>query len=80
HVSTKLNRSHLVHGKEALILPCLGRTEIDMQKCGEQSITVEDSMSQVHLSKGMNLPASPHLLSELAIIAGIARETLTNSP
>ncbi|MDR3616891.1 MAG: FdhF/YdeP family oxidoreductase [Candidatus Obscuribacterales bacterium] len=80
HVSTKLNRSHLVHGVEALILPCLGRTEIDMQKGGEQSITVEDSMSQVHLSKGMNLPASPHLLSELAIIAGIARATLTNSP
>jgi molybdopterin-dependent oxidoreductase alpha subunit len=80
HVSTKLNRSHLVHGVEALILPCLGRTEIDMQKGGEQSITVEDSMSQVHLSKGMNLPASPHLLSELAIIAGLARATLTNSP
>jgi anaerobic selenocysteine-containing dehydrogenase len=80
HVSTKLNRSHVVHGVEALILPCLGRTEIDMQKAGEQSITVEDSMSQVHLSKGMNLPASPHLLSELAIVEGIARATLTNSP
>jgi molybdopterin-dependent oxidoreductase alpha subunit len=79
HVSTKLNRSHLVHGVEALILPCLGRTEIDMQKGGEQSVTVEDSMSQVHLSKGMNLPASPHLLSELAIIAGIARATMTDS-
>jgi molybdopterin-dependent oxidoreductase alpha subunit len=79
HVSTKLNRSHLVHGQEALILPCLGRTEKDMQKSGEQQITVEDSMSQVHLSKGMKLPASPHLLSELAIIAGIARATLPNS-
>ena len=80
HVSTKLNRSHLVHGVEALILPCLGRTEIDMQKGGEQSVTVEDSMSQVHLSQGINLPASPHLMSELAIIGGIARATLNNSP
>src|ERR1700760_3716689 len=50
HVSTKLNRSHLVHGREALILPCLGRTEIDVQASGPQSITVEDSMSMVHAS------------------------------
>jgi molybdopterin-dependent oxidoreductase alpha subunit len=79
HVSTKLNRSHLVHGKEALILPCLGRTERDQQRGGEQQITVEDSMSMVHLSKGMKEPASEHLLSELAIVAGIARATMPKS-
>ena len=79
HVSTKLNRSHLVHGREALILPCLGRTEIDMQKSGPQKISVEDSMSNVHLSNGLRPPASEHLLSELAIIAGIARATMPDS-
>src|SRR6266851_2564706 len=76
HVSTKLNRSHLVHGREALILPCLGRTEIDVQATGPQSITVEDSMSMVHASGGLNTPASEHLLSEPAIVAGMARATL----
>ncbi|MFH0301603.1 FdhF/YdeP family oxidoreductase [Bradyrhizobium sp. 31Argb] len=78
HVSTKLNRSHLIHGRDALILPCLGRTEIDIQATGPQSITVEDSMSMVHASGGRNKPASEHLLSEPAIIAGIARATLGN--
>ncbi|BBU32186.1 formate dehydrogenase subunit alpha (plasmid) [Burkholderia sp. THE68] len=76
HIATKLNRSHLVHGKDALILPCLGRTEIDIQADGPQSITVEDSMSMVHASAGRNEPASPHLMSEPAIVAGIARATL----
>jgi molybdopterin-dependent oxidoreductase alpha subunit len=76
HVSTKLNRSHLVHGRSALILPCLGRTEIDIQASGPQSITVEDSMSMVHASAGRNRPASEHLLSEPAIVAGMARITL----
>jgi molybdopterin-dependent oxidoreductase alpha subunit len=76
HVSTKLNRSHLIHGKNALILPCLGRTEIDIQAGGPQSITVEDSMSMVHASGGRNKPASEHLLSEVAIIAGLAKATL----
>lgn len=80
HVSTKLNRSHIVHGKNALILPCLGRTEKDRQASGEQQVTVEDSMSMVHLSAGMNEPASPHLRSELAILAGIAKATLESSP
>jgi molybdopterin-dependent oxidoreductase alpha subunit len=79
HVNTKLNRSHLVHGREALILPCLGRTEKDHQRSGLQQVTVEDSMSMVHLSVGMKEPASPHLLSEPAIIAGIARATLPQS-
>jgi molybdopterin-dependent oxidoreductase alpha subunit len=76
HIATKLNRSHLVHGREALILPCLGRTEIDLQEGGPQSITVEDSMSMVHASAGRNAPASPFLRSEPAIVAGIARATL----
>lgn len=78
-VSTKLNRSHLVHGKEALILPCLGRTEKDEQKAGAQVISVEDSMSQVHYSRGMKDPASPLLRSECAIIAGIARAAMPQS-
>ncbi|WP_024506524.1 FdhF/YdeP family oxidoreductase [Bradyrhizobium sp. ARR65] len=78
HVSTKLNRSHLIHGRKALILPCLGRTEIDIQAGGPQSITVEDSMSMVHASAGRNQPASEHLKSEPAIIAAMARATLGN--
>lgn len=75
-VSTKLNRSHVVHGRDALIMPCLGRTEIDLQAAGPQAVTVEDSMSMVHLSAGMNPPASPHLLSEPAIVARLAAATL----
>nr|WP_123457591.1 FdhF/YdeP family oxidoreductase [Streptomyces sp. PanSC19] len=78
-VSTKLNRSHVVHGRRALILPCLGRTEKDHQRKGIQSTSVEDSMSMVHLSIGMKRPASPHLLSEPAIIAGMARAALPDS-
>lgn len=76
HVTTKLNRSHVVHGREALILPCLGRTEIDLQNGEAQGVTVEDSMSMVHISKGINPPASEHLLSEPAIIARLAHATL----
>jgi molybdopterin-dependent oxidoreductase alpha subunit len=78
-VSTKLNRSHLIHGRRALILPCLGRTEKDVQLTGEQGVTVEDSMSMVHLSFGMKQPASAHLKSECAILAGMARATLPAS-
>ncbi|MET8509060.1 FdhF/YdeP family oxidoreductase [Streptomyces sp. NPDC004787] len=78
-VSTKLNRSHIVHGRRALILPCLGRTEKDHQRKGVQSTSVEDSMSMVHLSLGMKRPASPHLLSEPAIVAGMARAALPDS-
>ncbi|MFJ4716721.1 FdhF/YdeP family oxidoreductase [Streptomyces sp. NPDC088785] len=78
-VSTKLNRSHLVHGRRALILPCLGRTERDLQEAGPQAVSVEDSMSMVHLSRGMKRPASAHLLSEPAIIARMARATLPGS-
>jgi molybdopterin-dependent oxidoreductase alpha subunit len=76
HVTTKLNRSHLVHGKDALILPTLGRTEIDLQQGIAQGVTVEDSMSMVHISYGLNKPASPNLLSEVAIVAGMAEATL----
>ncbi|MFF9149006.1 FdhF/YdeP family oxidoreductase [Streptomyces sp. NPDC014861] len=78
-VSTKLNRSHVVHGRAALILPCLGRTEKDEQRRGDQATSVEDSMSMVHLSRGMKRPASPYLLSEPAIVAGIAQAALPES-
>src|SRR5216683_4882346 len=78
-VSTKLNRSHLIHGRDALILPCLGRTEKDHGSKGLQGMTVEDSMSMVHLSYGMKNPCSPNLRSEPAIIAGIARASLPNT-
>ena len=77
--STKLNRSHIVHGKRALILPCLGRTDKDYQASGVQGITVEDSMSMVHISYGMKEPGSPQLRSECAILAGMAQATLPES-
>jgi len=70
-VSTKLNRSHLHTGREALILPCLGRTERDVRAGGEQFVTVEDSMSMVHASHGRLAPGSPHLRSEVAIVTGL---------
>ena len=76
HVATKLNRTHVMAGRESLLLPCLGRTERDVQKNGPQFVTVEDSMSFVHRSEGRLEPASAELLSEVAIIAGIARATL----
>lgn len=79
HVSTKLNRSHLIHGKQALILPCLGRSEKDIQESGEQFISVENSMGVVHKSSGHLEPCSKELLSEPVIVAGIAEATLKNS-
>ena len=75
-VSTKLNRSHAVHGRRALILPTLGRTEVDRQGGAEQFITVEDSMGLVHASRGRLDPASEALLSEVAIVARLARTVL----
>jgi len=78
-ITTKLNRSHLVHGAEALILPTLGRSEIDVQNGVAQSVSVEDSMSMVHLSRGFKPPASPRLLSEVAIIARLAEATVGSS-
>ena len=76
HVSTKLNRAHLITGEIALILPCLGRSEIDRQESGEQFVTVEDSMGIINPSRGHAEPASQHLLSEPAIVAGLAKATL----
>lgn len=79
-ISTKLNRSHLAHGKDALILPCLGRTDIDIQTEGPQAVTVEDSFSMVHASNGQLQPLSNQMRSEPAILAGIAAATLGNHP
>ena len=76
HVSTKLNRAHLVTGRTALILPCLGRSERDVQAAGEQFVTTEDSMGIVNSSRGKLEPASPHLLSEPAIVCRLARAVL----
>ena len=76
HVSTKLNRSHLVHGQSALILPCLARTDADRQASGEQFVSTENSSAIVQMSKGVLPPPSPHLLSEPAIVAGLAKAVL----
>lgn len=76
HVSTKLNRSHLITGDRALILPCLGRTEIDLQESGAQSVTTENSMGVIEMSTGSLEPASTHLLSEPEIVARLAVATL----
>ena len=76
HVSTKLNRAHVVTGTQALILPCLGRTELDRTGGHEQLVTVEDSMSVVHTSRGSLPPASPQLLSEVDIVCRLARAVL----
>jgi molybdopterin-dependent oxidoreductase alpha subunit len=73
HVSTKLNRAHLITGKQALILPCLGRTEIDRQASGLQFVTTENSMAVVEQWSGRLEPASKDLLSEPAIVAGLAK-------
>ncbi|MGO9488668.1 MAG: FdhF/YdeP family oxidoreductase [Solirubrobacteraceae bacterium] len=78
-VSTKLNRSHIVHGEQALILPCLARSDEDRQASGKQGVTVEDSMSMVHISYGMKAPGSPQMRSECAILAGMAQATLPDS-
>ncbi len=76
HVSTKLNRGHLITGEQALILPCLGRTELDQQATGRQFVTTENSMAVVQASRGFLPPASPELLSEPAIVSRLARATL----
>ena len=78
HISTKLNRSHLITGKDALILPTLGRTELDMQASGAQYITVEDSFSMVHASEGIGKPLADTQRSETAIVCGIADAVLGN--
>ncbi|MDT5285599.1 MAG: hypothetical protein QOF88_488 [Mycobacterium sp.] len=75
-ISTKLNRSHVVHGRTALILPTLGRTDRDVQASGKQLVSVEDSMSMVHLSRGSLTPPSEHVRSEVAIVCQLARTLL----
>ena len=78
-ISTKLNRSHVIAGEQALILPCLGRTEPTCGRPGAQFVTVEDSMGMVHLSRGRLAPASEHLLSEVAIVCRLARAAARGS-
>jgi molybdopterin-dependent oxidoreductase alpha subunit len=80
NVATKLNRSHLVHGEISFILPVLGRIERDVQASGEQSISMEDSTACIHGSRGVRSPASKHLLSEVRLIAEIAKATLDPNP
>jgi molybdopterin-dependent oxidoreductase alpha subunit len=80
HVATRLNRTHLLPGREAYLLPCLVRAEDDVQAGGSQTVTIEDSFSHIYGSIGRREPASPHLKSELAIVAGIAKATLRANP
>ena len=79
HVATKLNRSHLLTARHSYILPVLGRSEIDMQKNGAEAVTVEDSMSMIHASRGVLKPAGVMLKSECAVVAGIAQAALPQS-
>lgn len=79
-IATKLNRSHVVHGQVAYVLPCLGRIEIDAQATGPQAVSMESSLAQFHGSRGHVKPASEHLRSEPAIVAGIAKATLDPNP
>ena len=79
-LSTKLNRSHVITGEEALILPVLGRTEVDVQASGPQYVTVEDSVCAVHASHGQIPPISPNVRSETAIVAGLAQATFDGGP
>jgi len=80
HIATKLNRSHLVHGQVSYLLPCLGRIEIDRQGGVEQAVSMEDSTGCMHGSRGKAEPAASTLLSEPAIVAGIAKATLPPNP
>ncbi|WP_420606442.1 FdhF/YdeP family oxidoreductase [Novosphingopyxis sp.] len=79
-IATKLNRSHLINGKSAWLLPCLARSERDMQATGAQQVTMEDTFSHVYASLGKRPPASDELMSELAIVAGLAKETVAANP
>jgi molybdopterin-dependent oxidoreductase alpha subunit len=79
-VATKLNHSHVVNGQVAYLLPCLGRTEEDMQTAGAQAVSMEDTFSTIYGSLGRRKPASEHLRSEIAIVAGIAKATLPDNP
>ncbi|AVR96818.1 FdhF/YdeP family oxidoreductase [Pseudoduganella armeniaca] len=79
-ISTKLNRNHVIHGRASYILPCLGRIEIDRQASGPQAVMIEDSTACMHGSRGMAEPVAATLLSEPAIVAGIAKATLAPNP
>jgi molybdopterin-dependent oxidoreductase alpha subunit len=79
-IATKLNRSHLIHGQVAYLLPCLGRIELDQQASGPQAVSIEDSTACIHGSLGLQPPASPHLRSEPAIVAGLAKAMLPPNP
>jgi molybdopterin-dependent oxidoreductase alpha subunit len=79
-IATKLNHNHLFNGRTAYLLPCLGRSEEDIQASGPQTVTVEDSFSHIHGSLGHRTPASEHLKSETAIVAGIAKATVAPNP
>lgn len=79
HIATKMNRSHLLTSKNTYLLPVLGRTEIDMQETGRQVVTIEDSMNFVTASCGILKPISPDLLSECAVVAGIAKAAIPDT-
>ena len=79
-ISTKLNRAHLVHGEVAYILPCLGRTDLDVQQTGPQAVAIEDSTACIHGSRGRRTPVSADLLSEHRIVAELAKATLVQNP
>src|SRR5688500_7670030 len=78
-IATKLNRNHLITGEQALLLPCLGRTERDVQAAGEQFVSCENSMGVVQASRGRLNPASPRLMSETAIVCHLAHVTLSTA-
>jgi molybdopterin-dependent oxidoreductase alpha subunit len=80
NVATKLNRSHLVHGEISYILPVIGRIEVDRQASGPQAVSIEDSLACIHGSRGVRAPASRHLISEIRLVAEIAKATLAANP
>jgi len=80
NVATKLNRSQLVHGEVSFILPVLGRIEVDCQASGPQALSMEDSLACIHGSRGVRAPASSHLISEVKLVAELAKATLAPNP
>ncbi len=80
NAATKLNRSHLVHGEISYILPVIGRIEVDRTALGPQAITMEDTSGCIHASRGLRTPASPHLISEIRLIAEMAKASLDPNP
>jgi molybdopterin-dependent oxidoreductase alpha subunit len=80
HIATRLNHTHLLPGKESWILPCLVRSEEDIQDSGNQFVSIEDSFSHIYSSMGRRKPASEHLLSETAILCELAKASLPANP